>query len=136
MGVIGIFRSMGKNFRVCRYTFYFIWKFRVKKCARLPYYTLLMYTKMQHWSTISEIRGLLMNGMHISIRRNTPMLHKLFKKILTVKENKTELFQLVSGSLIFQCNQGTIVCTKGSDVVANVPMLTEHLQCWLNHDCS
>ena len=57
------------------------------------------------------------------------MLHKLFKKILTVNENKTELFQLVSGSLIFHCNQGTIVCTKGSGVVANVPMLTEHLQC-------
>ena len=57
------------------------------------------------------------------------MLHKLFKKILTVNENKTELFQLVSGSLIFHFNQGTIVCTKGSGVVANVPMLTEHLQC-------
>ena len=42
--------------------------------------------------------------MHISIRRDTPMQHKLFKKILTVNENKTELFQLVSDSLISQCN--------------------------------
>ena len=56
------------------------------------------------------------------------MQHKLFKKILTVNENKTELFQLVSVSVISRCNQGTIVCTKGSGIVANVPMLTDHFQ--------
>ena len=59
------------------------------------------------------------------------MHHKLFKKILKVNGNKTELFQLVSNSLISQCNQGTIVCTKESDVVANVPVLTEHV-----HPCN
>ena len=56
------------------------------------------------------------------------MQHKLFKKILTVNENNTKLFQLFSDSLTFQCIQGTIVCTKGSGVVANIPMLTEHFQ--------
>ena len=68
------------------------------------------------------------DGMRTSIRRDTSMQRKLFKKILPLKENKNELFQLVSDSLISQCNQGTIVCTK--DVVTSVAMLTEHLQPW------
>ena len=66
--------------------------------------------------------------MRTSIRRDTSMQRKLFKKILPLNENKNELFQLVSDSLISQCNQGTIVCTK--DVVTSVAMLTEHLQPW------
>ena len=68
------------------------------------------------------------DGMRTSIRRDTSMQRKLFKKILPLNENKNELFQLVSDSLISQCNQGTIVCTK--DVVASVVVLTEHLQRW------
>ena len=68
------------------------------------------------------------DGMRTSIRRDTSMQRKLFKKILPLNENKNELFQLVSDSLISQCNQGTIVCTK--DVVTSVAMLTEHLQPW------
>ena len=81
------------------------------------------------------------NNMCISVGRDTPIQHKLFKKILTVNENKAKLFQLVSDSLISQCNQGTIVCTKESGIVANIPMLTEHLQPYGNQkkqipDCS
>ena len=68
------------------------------------------------------------DGLRTSIRRDTSMQRKLFKKILPLNENKNELFQLVSDSLISQCNQGTIVCTK--DVVTSVAMLTEHLQPW------
>ena len=68
------------------------------------------------------------DGMRTSIRRDTSMQRKLFKKILPLNENKNELFQLVSDSLVSQCNQGTIVCTK--DVVTSVAMLTEHLQPW------
>ena len=68
------------------------------------------------------------DGMRTSIRRDTSMQRKLFKKILPLNENKNELFQLVSDSVISQCNQGTIVCTK--DVVTSVAMLTEHLQPW------
>ena len=68
------------------------------------------------------------DGMLISITMDAPMQHKFLKKILTMSENKTKLFQLVSDSVISQYNQGTIVCTKGSGVVANTPMLAEHLQ--------
>ena len=53
------------------------------------------------------------DGMRISVIMDAPMQHKFLKKILTVNENKTKLFQLVSNSIISQYNQGTIVCTKG-----------------------
>ena len=56
--------------------------------------------------------------MHMSVRRDTPIQHKFFKKILTVNKNKTKLLQLVSYPLIPQCNQGIIVCIKGSGFVA------------------
>ena len=68
------------------------------------------------------------DGMRTSIRRDTSMQRKLFKKILPLNENKNELFQLVSDSRLSQCTQGNIVCTK--DVVTSVAMLTEHLQPW------
>ena len=45
MGDIEIFRGMGKNFRVCRYTFYLFESYKQIKCARSIYYTLLKILK-------------------------------------------------------------------------------------------
>ena len=42
MGVIEIFRGMGKNFKVRGYTFYLFKCYKQIKCARSIYYTLLI----------------------------------------------------------------------------------------------
>ena len=45
MGFIEIFRDMGKNFKVCGYTFYLFESYKQIKCARSLYYTLLKILK-------------------------------------------------------------------------------------------
>ena len=42
MGVMEIFRDMGKIFRVCRYPFFKLKIYKQTNCPRWPYYTLLL----------------------------------------------------------------------------------------------
>ena len=72
-----------------------------------------------------EGRGV--GGVRISVRRETPLPHKLFGKFLRVNENKTELFELIANTVVSQCNSPTIVCTRSSEVIANMPISTDFL---------
>ena len=75
------------------------------------------------------------DGMRVSIRKDTPIQHKQFKKILTVSDNKTELFQLVADSIVTKCNEKIIVCTNGSTVISNSTLETQYLAPCNQEEC-
>ena len=68
------------------------------------------------------------DGMRISLRKETPIQHKIFRKVITVGENKTALFNMIADAIaLIQC-ETIIVSTRQSSVVSNIPLNYSRLQ--------
>ena len=68
------------------------------------------------------------DGMRISLRKETPIQHKFFRKVIRVGENKTALFNMIADAIALVLCETIILSTRQSSVVSNIPLNCSRLQ--------